>query len=138
MSFRSVLKEITKFIGRYPSDTLSPSQNATRIYINKKSNKAAFSRVKNKGLFVRTWKLSGAAPSEDNWQSVCWSPELGMFVAIAQGSTATMKSYDGITWTASGVAPSAANWYSVCWSPELGMFVAVNTNTTLMMKSRIA
>ena len=56
-------------------------------------------------------------------------------MAIAPGSIATMRSYDGITWTASGAAPSSANWTSVCWSPELGMFVVIANGYTDTMRS---
>ena len=60
------------------------------------------------------------------WRSVCWSPELMLFVAVASTSidTSVMTSANGITWTAR--TPAANNaWRSVCWSPELGLFVAV-------------
>ena len=112
------------------------TQNAVRKQTIKKSNNAAFANMSknDKRFFVRKW-IGGAAPSAANWRSVCWSAELGMFVAVAQGSTSTMKSYDGINWTASGAAPSTANWYSVCWSPELGMFVAVAFGSTATMRS---
>jgi hypothetical protein len=57
---------------------------------------------------------------------VCWSPEAGLFVAVANTGTGNrvMTSPDGITWTA---RTSAADnqWHSVTWSPEAGLFVAV-------------
>ena len=65
--------------------------------------------------------------SIDNvWRSVCWSPELALFVAVAFSGTGNrvMTSPDGITWTA---RTSAADndWAAVCWSPERMLFVAV-------------
>ena len=63
------------------------------------------------------------------WRSICWSPELGLFVAIdmtAVGSEhSVMTSPDGINWT-SRLSPSTGGvWTKVCWSPEVGLFVAV-------------
>jgi len=74
-------------------------------------------------LAVRTW-TARAAPANE-WVSVCWSPELGIFVAVAYfGTNRVMTSPDGINWTARSAA-TASTWYSVCWSPELRLFVAV-------------
>jgi ASC-1-like (ASCH) protein len=70
-----------------------------------------------------------------DWISVCWSPELGIFVAVAYfGTNRVMTSPDGINWTAR-TAATASTWYSVCWSPELRLFVAVaegGTSTRVM------
>jgi len=69
--------------------------------------------------------------ADNEWSSVCWSPELGLFVAVAASGTGNrvMTSPDGITWT---IRTSAAdnNWSSVCWSPELNLFVAVANSGT--------
>jgi hypothetical protein len=65
------------------------------------------------------------APEANFWRAVCWSPELGLFVAIADnGNNRVMTSPNGITWT-SRSAPESNRWISVCWSRELGLFVAV-------------
>ena len=79
---------------------------------------------------------SRAAAEANSWLSVCWSPERGLFVAVANsGTNRAMTSPDGITWTAR-TAAAANNWYSVCWSPERGLFVAVATSgTNLVMTS---
>ena len=73
----------------------------------------------------RNWTIRTSA-ADNSWYSVCWSPELGLFVAVASSGTGNrvMTSPDGVTWT---IRTSAAdnNWRSVCWSPELGLFVAV-------------
>ena len=74
---------------------------------------------------VRTWTARTSA-ADNNWQSVCWSSELSLFVAVAATGTGNrvMTSPDGITWT---TRTSAAdnNWRSVCWASELSLFVAV-------------
>lgn len=58
--------------------------------------------------------------------SVCWSPELGLFCAVAwNGTTKVATSPDGINWTTRTIPGSSANWESICWSPGLHLFVAV-------------
>jgi len=63
------------------------------------------------------------------WFSVCWSPELSVFVAIALNfgvqNFRAMSSPDGINWTTKSTPNANYNWGSVCWSPELGIFCAV-------------
>ena len=67
-----------------------------------------------------------ASPANESWQSVCWAPELSLFVAVAATGTGNrvMTSSDGINWTARTSAADN-NWQSVCWAPELSLFVAV-------------
>ena len=76
----------------------------------------------------RPW-ISRVSAVDNDWFSICWSPELGLFcaVAITGGANHVMTSPDGITWT---IRVSAADneWRSVCWSPELGMFCAVSSD----------
>ncbi len=74
---------------------------------------------------------SGASAADNQWTSVCWSPELGLFAAVANTGTGNrvMTSPDGINWTPR--ASAADNqWFSVCWSPELGLFAAVADSGT--------
>jgi ElaB/YqjD/DUF883 family membrane-anchored ribosome-binding protein len=77
-----------------------------------------------------TWETQ-SNPVDNDWRSVCWSAEVGLFVAVALSGTGNrvMTSPDGITWT---TRISAANnqWYSVCWSAEVGLFVAVADSGT--------
>ena len=69
-------------------------------------------------------------PVSTGWCSVCWSPELGLFCAVANNSNIAATSPDGITWTQRAL-PVSANWYSVCWSPELRLFCAVAYNSSI-------
>jgi hypothetical protein len=63
-----------------------------------------------------------------DWQSICWSPELEIFVAVADvGTNRVMTSIDGVTWTPR-VTPINIQWYSATWSPELMIFVALGWN----------
>ena len=76
-------------------------------------------------LAVRTW-TSRTVPEANNWSSVCWSPQLRIFVAVASnGSNRVMISSNGIDWIARPAAQDN-QWRSVCWSPELIRFVAVS------------
>ena len=77
-------------------------------------------------LAVKTWTGRTAAELND-WRSVCWSPELRIFVAVAiTGSDLkrVMTSNNGINWTARQ-ATTGDSWHSVCWSPQLRLFVAI-------------
>jgi hypothetical protein len=77
-----------------------------------------------------------------NWHhrklfSVCWSDELGIFVACGQYSL-IMYSTDGINWNASNEInfdstrnPEGGNidGYDICWSPQLKLFVIIDKVT---------
>ena len=94
---------------------------------------------------VSRWTLRNGA-SSNNWRSVCWSPEKGLFVAVAESGTGNrvMTSPDGINWT-SRTSTSDLGWTSVCWAAEApnglggtGLFVAVaqtGTSTEKVMTS---
>ena len=77
------------------------------------------------GYIVNNWTTRTSA-ADNSWITVCWSPELSLFVAVADTGTGNriMTSPNGITWT-TRTSPVDNNWVSVCWSPELSLFVAV-------------
>ena len=81
----------------------------------------------NGALAVSSW--TGRNPNigvnNNDWNSVCWFPELGIFVAIGSGNTRVMISYDGISWTPISHGVEFNSWTSICWSPQLRIFVAV-------------
>jgi hypothetical protein len=76
------------------------------------------------------WTIRTSA-ADNTWQSVCWSPGLGLFVAVATIGTSArvMTSSDGFNWTLR-TPPVDNSWRSVCWSPDLGSFVAVSSSGT--------
>ena len=78
---------------------------------------------------VDTW--TSRSQNSNNWRSICWSPELSMFVAVAkQHNQRVLYSYDGINWTGAWSVNGDTHyedWQCVCWSPELSKFVAVAT-----------
>lgn len=71
-----------------------------------------------------TWTQCTPVPS-NSWISVCWSDELGIFVAVG-ASASSMTSEDGITWQTYPMVNDS--WLSICWSAELRLFVAVSIN----------
>jgi len=74
-----------------------------------------------------TW--SGVSVTTNEWRSVCFSPETGLFVAVSRtGTSRVMTSGTGATWTTRTV--EANEWLSVCWAAELGLFVAVASSGT--------
>ena len=76
--------------------------------------------------------LSAVTPSDNQWRSVVWSPELSLFCAVSLTGTLdrVMTSPDGINWTAR-TTPNNNNYTSVTWSPELSLFCAVTSTGTL-------
>ncbi|PHR92221.1 MAG: hypothetical protein COA80_14475 [Leeuwenhoekiella sp.] len=79
-----------------------------------------------------SWLGSNTAGVDGNWNSVCWSAELGLFCAVGLTDGASpqiMSSPDGRVWTAR-TAPNAIDWRSVCWSSERRIFCAVASSGT--------
>jgi cytoskeletal protein CcmA (bactofilin family) len=76
---------------------------------------------------VSTWRTR-TSPEDNNWTSICWAPELGLFCAISStgGTTHMMTSSNGITWTLQYGTMIKRLWTSICWSPELSLFCAVS------------
>jgi hypothetical protein len=83
-----------------------------------------------------TWAERTTPDDNSAWQSVTWSPQLGLFVGVADGGgNSVMTSPDGINWAAR-TAPEDNAWKSVIWSPERNLFVAVaGSGTNRIMTS---
>ena len=88
---------------------------------------------------VKTWTGRTSSSNETNgWHGVCWSPELGLYVAVAfSGTNRVMTSPDGINWSPRVSSSNETNgWHGVCWSPQRMLFVAVaNSGTNRVMTS---
>jgi hypothetical protein len=79
---------------------------------------------------IETWTTYVPVAETNSWTSVCWSAQLGIFVAVARdGNNRVMTSSNGISWSLRSALP-LATWSSICWSKELGIFVAVATTGT--------
>lgn len=81
---------------------------------------------------LNSWLVQTAAKAQ-SWQSVCWSPELGLFCAVSSDggsplTTQVMTSKNGVDWTLQNSTLNSA-WASVCWADTLGLFVAVDLGT---------
>ena len=75
-----------------------------------------------------TWTGQTTSNDANAWWGVTWSPQLGLFVAVAaNGDTnRSMTSPDGVTWTAHATPGSNSQWQRIVWSPELGVFVSIS------------
>jgi hypothetical protein len=73
--------------------------------------------------------ISRTSAINSNFECVCWSPELAIFVAVAYSGNVyrCMTSPDGIEWTARNTIDGG--WSGVCWSAELSIFVAVGSSS---------
>ena len=73
---------------------------------------------------VQTW-TGRSVEGVNYWRGVCWSPELRLFVAVANGdNNRVMTSNNGINWSVIVRIEDNA-WFGVCWSPQLRLFVAI-------------
>ena len=84
-------------------------------------------------LAVRTWTAK-TLPSAA-WNSVCWSPQRRLFVAVSFHTISVITSIDGTIWINQNSTAQSGQWASVCWSPELTLFVAVSWTGTTMWSS---
>ena len=60
------------------------------------------------------------------WNSICWSQELNIFVAVSGSGDGNriMYSNDGLNWKFSK-SVKAYIWSDICWSSELNLFIAI-------------
>lgn len=87
---------------------------------------------------MNTWAIQpSVATVASPWRSICWSPELGLFVAVASANkTCIMISSDGMNWTLIQTN-TFIYWRSVIWSPELSLFVVVANGSGDGSSSRV-
>jgi hypothetical protein len=90
--------------------------------------------LRSSNIYGRSWQ-AGAMTDAVSWSAVTWSPQLGLFVAIASTTTTMNYSTDGKNWSKTGAAMTtgAINWQSITWSPQLGLFVAVASGPAIIM-----
>ena len=83
----------------------------------------------NNGINWTAITVSGATAY--TWHGVCWSPKLGLFVAVAHGGNRVLTSNNGINWSIiTLLLANNNNWTGVCWSGELGLFIAISQEGT--------
>ena len=103
MTDRKPLVAIDGLVYQIPyTSNLSVPGNVTLDYGNADVDNRALPRwgVPQRDRCAGTWSLRTQA-SSDNWRSVCWSYDLGLFCAVSSTGTGNrvMTSPDGITWT---------------------------------------
>jgi len=85
-----------------------------------------------------TWTQASVAGFTSTYEihSVCWSEELGKFIAIAWSTdfddTAVLTSTNGTSWTENVGAPIFSD---IVWSPALRLFIAPSLNTNHVFTS---
>jgi hypothetical protein len=132
---------ISATAGVFTSVTWSPEVS---LFVAVACGRTTFSTCGDNGTNLRVmtspdgtvWTERATPDTNSTWQSIVWSPELDLFVAVADGGTSSvMTSPNGINWTARSV-PEDNTWKSVAWSPELNLFVAVaGSGTNRVMTS---
>jgi len=76
-----------------------------------------------------TWTDRGDQLGGTQGQSLVWSKELNLLVAVSQsGTNRVATSSNGITWNTLSVSLNA--WNDIEWSPALGLLVAVADSGT--------
>lgn len=86
-----------------------------------------------------TWTRYDSADNTTSWESLTYSPELDLFVAVAVNTDVSgsgvgsvnrvMTSKNGQIWTLRA-APVAQVWTTVIWAKELGLFIACSSDGT--------
>jgi len=111
-----------------PNNKINNNKN---VVISNDGNVVAYSLNDNLSIqqveqAVNTWTQRTSGLNDSN--SICWSPELSRFVAVAPVFVYT--STDGISW--SSIYLGSGHWTGVCWSPQLKIFLAVGHNSDVM------
>lgn len=70
-----------------------------------------------------TWTERAVPDTSARYRDVCWSEEVGLFVAVGHANK-VMRSPDGINWTQGSLLPAGTDHISVCYGA--GLFVAVS------------
>lgn len=106
----------------------TPAQKRLFYQAQKQSNAGAYS--------TSLWTSRTAAVAQ-TWNSICWSPDLGLFAAVSSdgGTSQAMTSTNGIDWILQSTVNPTTTWASVCWSAGLGKFVAVDVGSPHVMYS---
>jgi hypothetical protein len=83
------------------------------------------------------WTLVTAANTKlQEWTGVCWSTELGLFVAVARAGAfgRVVTSPNGVTWT-DRTNSVDSQCQEICWAPQLRRLCAVSDNLNSVMTS---
>lgn len=83
-------------------------------------------------IIPATWTNYPSSNDSNEWMDVCYSEDLGRFLAVScSGTSRIMYSDNGENWTGvSNDAIDSFDWYSCCWSEYHGLFIIVGDGTT--------
>jgi hypothetical protein len=129
--------ELSRFVAvaaygtTFPPDRWAvPTTAYSKLHITDRGHAyiAEKSSVGEVGVAGIDW-VTRASAADNEWWSVVWARELGLFVAVGQSNTnnGIMTSPDGVVWTTRPM-PTSYIWTSTAWSPELNRFVSVADN----------
>jgi hypothetical protein len=106
----------------------SPSLDLLVAVGHNGSQNAWFATCDNADLDTWTIGTAGTTPAAHNWDTVCWSETLGLFVAMAQVATPSKiaTSPDGTTWTFRTNAHASHTYIEVIWVDALGIFIGIS------------
>jgi hypothetical protein len=78
------------------------------------------------------WVTRGVGVADNNWLSLVWAGELGLFVAVGTSGTGNrvMTSSDGINWITRVNGVPDNNWGYITWASPLGLLVATASSGT--------
>jgi hypothetical protein len=80
------------------------------------------------------WTMLTNALFNYGWKGLCWSPQLGIFVSIAN-SNMVMTSNNGINWNIYTSGPPNGIETSLSWSPQLELFFSTSNSGTIATSS---
>jgi len=86
-------------------------------------------KTSNDGLDWTTQE-GPVSTSTNQWSSITYSPQLGLYVSVAKAGSTTerlMYSYNSLVWYAGNTADDTVAWESVIWVSELANFISVGS-----------
>lgn len=107
MSFYGGNRGIALAAGRFPRRGLSPCPGAFPSNVSPRPSVG--------------YALPTAMAPQTN--TLCWSPRLGLYLAVPATGTICYLSRDGISWYLGGTLSTSTNWYSAIWCDEFRRFV---------------
>jgi hypothetical protein len=109
-------------------DTIYGTNVSESINIYNLKNK---NQINKKSLIVNSFNASNwnlITNASGNWNDICYSSELNVFVVIA--NSVIMTSNDGIIWTNTTPVRFPLSFNRICWSPKLNIFVVASSSNS--------
>jgi hypothetical protein len=84
------------------------------------------------------WYPAVSGVVDFNWISICWSPDLEMFVVGGTNTSTFLYSYNGRNWYSTTTGTQTGRYEEIAWSPKLNLFVAVSSTNTIETGKQVA